>query len=169
MKRRVYDEEGHGHFLTFSCYKRRRLLNLDRPKEIVVEILASELYKRDGKCYGFVIMPDHVHALVWFSQTGELTVFVKQWKQRTSFAVKRFLRTAAVEYVGKLDLLDPVWQRGFYDFNVYSPRVALAKLSYMHWNPVRAGLVESPADWMFGSARFYEQGEAVGVVISTDI
>jgi len=169
MKRRVYDEEGHGHFLTFSCYKRRRLLSLDRSKEIVAEILANELYKRDGKCYGFVVMPDHVHALVWFPTAGELSPFVKQWKQRTSFAIKRFLRSAAAKYIGTFDLLDPIWQRGFYDFNVYSPRVALEKLNYMRWNPVRAGLVETPAAWMFGSARFYEQGEAVGVVISTDI
>ncbi|MEW6114735.1 MAG: transposase [Thermodesulfobacteriota bacterium] len=169
MKRRVYDEEGHGHFITFSCFGRRRLLDHDRPKEIVVETLADQIAKQDARCYGFVVMPDHVHALVWFPVPGRLSLFIKQWKQRSSFLIKRFFVHGLHKYAGTFDNRDPLWQRGFYDFNVYSPRVALEKLNYMHWNPVRAGLVESPAAWMFGSARFYEQGEAVGVVISTDI
>ena len=39
------------------------------------------------------------------------------------------------------------------------------KLTYMHENPVRAGLVAQPCDWAFSSARYYEQGRSVGVPI----
>jgi hypothetical protein len=42
---RVYDKERHAHFLTFSCYKRRRLLDVDRAKKIVLGVLGRE---RDG-------------------------------------------------------------------------------------------------------------------------
>ena len=37
-------------------------------------------------------------------------------------------------------------------FNVYSEAKATEKLNYMHNNPVRAGLVNEPADWLYGSA-----------------
>ena len=37
--------------------------------------------------------------------------------------------------------------------------------TYMHENPVRAGLVADPCDWAFSSARYYAQGRSVGVPI----
>ena len=34
-----------------------------------------------------------------------------------------------------------VWQRRFYDFNIWSQRKRVEKLRYMHRNPVKDGLV----------------------------
>ena len=42
-----------------------------------------------------------------------------------------------------------------YDFNVWSPSKQMEKLSYMHDNPVRRGLVESPELWRWDSYRTY--------------
>jgi hypothetical protein len=35
------------------------------------------------------------------------------------------------------------------------------KIDYLHHNPVRAGLVEEPGDWLYSSARGYADGKAV--------
>jgi hypothetical protein len=53
----------------------------------------------------------------------------------------------------------PVWQKRFYDFNVWSTRKRVEKLRYMHRNPVARGLVEKPEDWKWSSYRFYACGE----------
>ena len=42
-KRAIYDDELHAHFVTFSCYRRRRLLDHDRAKRIVLGVLNSQL------------------------------------------------------------------------------------------------------------------------------
>lgn len=68
VQRRIYDHLNHIHFVTFSCYRRRRLLQQDQAKRIVIGQLGSWLAKREGLCLGFVIMLDHVHALIWFPQ-----------------------------------------------------------------------------------------------------
>ena len=65
MERKVYDGEGHAHFITFSCYKRPRLFDDDHAKGIVIHFLSDELRKTNGSCIGFVTMPDHVHALLY--------------------------------------------------------------------------------------------------------
>jgi hypothetical protein len=52
-----------------------------------------------------------------------------------------------------------------YPFNLYGEEKVREKLTYMHQNPVRAGLVAQPCDWAFSSARYYEQGRSVGVPI----
>jgi putative transposase len=47
------------------------------------------------------------------------------------------------------------WQARFYDFNVWSAKKRVEKLRYMHRNPVKRGLVESPERWRWSSYRFY--------------
>ena len=54
---------------------------------------------------------------------------------------------------------EPVWQRRFYDFNVWSARKHVEKLRYMHRNPVKRGLVERPEQWKWSSFRAYAYGE----------
>jgi REP element-mobilizing transposase RayT len=39
------------------------------------------------------------------------------------------------------------WQPRYYDFNFFSERKHIEKLRYMHRNPVKRGLVESPELW----------------------
>ena len=58
--RKNYDQEGEAHFLTFSCFRRRKLLNDDTHKKIVVGMLNSQLTLLEGECFGFVGMPDRV-------------------------------------------------------------------------------------------------------------
>jgi hypothetical protein len=42
---------------------------------------------------------------------------------------------------------------------VYSSQKKFEKLNYMHFNPVKRGLVEKPEDWTWSSCRFYTKGE----------
>jgi putative transposase len=164
-ERRIYDREGHAHFVTFSCYRRRRLLELDRARRIVLGVLNSQLARQHGRCVGFVVMPDHVHAIVWFPEPDQLSHFMKQWKQRSSVQIKRHLADDRNAYAATFPRSDPVWQPRYYDFNLFTSRKIEEKLEYMHQNPVRAGLVDRACSWPWSSARYYEQGQTVGVPI----
>lgn len=48
-----------------------------------------------------------------------------------------------------------LWQSGFYDFNVYSDATLVEKLSYIHNNPVRSGLVSVPEDYKWSTCNSY--------------
>jgi hypothetical protein len=52
-----------------------------------------------------------------------------------------------------------MWQKRFYDFNVWTEEKQIEKLRYMHRNPVRRGLVDRPEQWEWSSFRFYLFGE----------
>ena len=52
-----------------------------------------------------------------------------------------------------------VWQKRFYDFNVWTARKRAEKLRYMHQNSVQR-LVESPEQWRWSSFRAYFLGQA---------
>jgi putative transposase len=121
---------------------------------------------QNGTCIGFVVMPDHVHALIWFSDTGQLSSFMDKWKELTSKTIKKLYRDKFSNYWKLLDKEDPVWQPKYHSFNVFSEKKIEEKLDYMHLNPVRAGLVERAVDWTWSSARWYLQGKPVGLPIS---
>ena len=48
-----------------------------------------------------------------------------------------------------------LWQRRFYDFNVWSHGKKTEKLQYMHFNPLKRGLVRDPKDCPWSSYGFY--------------
>jgi putative transposase len=164
--RSIFDAGGAAHFVTSLCFKRRRLLDDDRCKGIVIHVLASQLSKQNGLCQGFVVMPDHVHALVWFPEQGQLSYFMKQWKQRSSILIKKLLASKLTRYAETIGLTDPVWQRHYHAFGVISEEKLLEKLRYMHNNPVKKGLAHIPVIWPYSSARHYELGKPVGVAIA---
>ncbi len=169
MPRKIYDTLNQAHFVTFSCYRRRRLLDNDRAKRIVVHFLAAQLKNQNGTCIGFVVMPDHVHALLWFAEARMLSTFMNQWKRRSSIQLKKILQQDMAAYLSKTQLQDPIWQARYYSFNVYSEVKMKEKLTYMHNNPVRAGLTDRSEDWKFGSARWYFLKKSVGVPITAII
>jgi putative transposase len=165
-RRRIADDQLFAHFVTFGVHRRRRLLDHDHPKRIVLGVLGAQLEAFHARCPGFVIMPDHVHAVVWLPATGQLSRFMHGWKRISSFHIREWYRTNAANYFATFGEGDRFWAAKYYSFEIYRQEKLEEKLIYMHQNPVRQGLVERPADWKWSSARWYEQGQSVGVPIS---
>ena len=63
--RSIHDDALHAHFVTFSRYHRRRLLDHDRAKCAALGVPNAKLASREASCGGFVVMPGHIHAIVW--------------------------------------------------------------------------------------------------------
>jgi REP element-mobilizing transposase RayT len=55
-----------------------------------------------------------------------------------------------------------IWQKNFYDFNIYSQKKYHQKLDYMHENPVKVGLGQNPADWPYSSfGNYYLNNDSI--------
>jgi putative transposase len=163
--RRIDDSEPHVHFITFSCHHRRNYLEPDHVKRIVIGHLGSRLSLHKGLCLGYVVMPNHVHVMVWFPEPGQLSDFVGKWKDQSARTIQSFYQSKRPEYWRLVEEPDSIWQGGYYDFNIWSRDKVLEKLTYMHENPVRAGLVMRAVDWPWSSARWYADRRPVGLAI----
>jgi REP element-mobilizing transposase RayT len=62
-----------------------------------------------------------------------------------------------------------VWQQEKNVFSIFSEAVFMQKVNYIHLNPVRAGLVESAADYRWSSARIWQRCEAEDEPLRIDI
>jgi putative transposase len=100
---------------------------------------------------GYVVMPEHVHLLVSEPRTNSLATALQALKLSVARRSER----------------GQFWQARYYDFNVYSDHKRFEKLDYMHWNPVKRGLVERMEDWQWSSYRFYRTGQQGRVFIQS--
>lgn len=164
-KRRIADDELYHHFLTFSVDRRRRLLELDVPKKIMLGVLNYVLEKHDARCQGFVIMPDHVHAVIWLPQTDQLSGLMHEWKRQSSLRIRRWYRDHAPNYEASFGTATRFWQPKYHAFSIETESKLEEKIDYIHLNPVRAGLVARAVDWHWSSARWYYRHQSVGVPI----
>jgi putative transposase len=152
-----YNEPGHAHELTFSCFHGLQLLSKDRTRQWFIS--AMRCARRDLKLdlWAYVIMPEHVHVLLWPREsTYEIRKVRTALKAPVTHRALRFLRSTAPQFLEKLKDVQPsgdvhyrFWQRGGgYDRNVFEAATLLQMIEYIHNNPVRRGLVEKPTDWI---------------------
>jgi putative transposase len=154
-----YYGTGHLHFITVSCYRRQPGLHTAARRNLFLRILEQTRRKYRFVVHGYVLMPEHFHLLITEPETGDPSVVMKVLKQRFSRQVKMLRKpTAAAQIALWNSTSEPVWQRRFYDFNVWSERKRIEKLRYMHRNPVKRGLVEQPEQWRWSSFRAHYYG-----------
>jgi len=77
----------------------------------------------------FLVMPDHVHALVAMPSVATLRNTVATWKSYTA-------KTTGIS-----------WQSDFFEHRPRNSSALREKEEYILQNPVRRGLVKKPADW----------------------
>jgi putative transposase len=59
-------------FVASSVFKTRSLLDLDQPKRTALGVLNHLRETMSARCVGFVVTPDHVHALLWLPGPQEI-------------------------------------------------------------------------------------------------
>lgn len=133
---RRYHFSGQSHFITFSCYHRRKLLLRDDVRRIVTEKLEAARKKFRFFAYGYVWMPEHVHLLISEPEIGTVADAIHHFKLSSSKSVKA--------RVNELHSQEALWQKRYYDRNLRDYREFQVKLRYTHRNPVKRGLCTKP-------------------------
>src|ERR1700685_2100702 len=144
-------QEGDAHFVTFSCFHRLGYLGTAGVRDLFEEALQKVHCRYRFDVIGYVVMPEHVHLLLSEPGKGLLAAALQALKLSV---VRRAMRPT-------------FWQARYYDFNVFTESERIEKLSYMHWNPVKRGLVEKPEDWLWSSCCYYQTGQEGRVTIDS--
>jgi putative transposase len=158
----------HLHFITCSCYRRLPFLGTGRSRDCFLSILEQTRQRHRFVVVGYVVMPEHVHLLITEPEVGNPSTVMQMLKQRTAHALlpRRKRRDPRQRQLFGEQMRRAFWQARFYDFNVWTTKKRVEKLRYMHGNPVKRGLVESPEQWRWSSYRFYLLGERCAVRIN---
>jgi putative transposase len=155
-----FNEPYHAHELTFSCFRKYPLLLQDQARLWALEAFESARKKHNYSILAFVIMPDHVHLIVFpWDEQYRISWFLKSVKQSVSKNAAHWFKKNDPDWHDRLLTKDKkggevfrFWQAGGgYDRNITDKDTLIRMIDYIHGNPVRKGLVSNPLDWKWSS------------------
>ncbi len=160
-KCRRFNDAGHAHFLTFSCFRRQPFLGKDRSRHWMNDAIEIGRKRHQFHLWAYVIMPEHVHLLIWpTTPVYSISSVLKTIKLSVARKAITYVKQNAVSYLPKMEDRQPngkvshrFWQRGGgFDGNITEPETVWTTIDYIHANPVRRDLCERPTEWEWSSA-----------------
>jgi putative transposase len=110
--------------------------------QVIVDSLFWAQNEQHWKLLAFVVMPDHYHVVIALGGRKSLRELMKSINHHNALAINKIRGTHG-----------SFWQEGFHDRSIRPHEDLNDYVTYVHMNPVRAGLVEHPEDWPWSSAR----------------
>jgi REP element-mobilizing transposase RayT len=136
--------------LAWYCDKVEALLNaghgtcwLSKPE--VADHVATALKYFDQQRYelnAWVVMPNHVHVVVWPMPGHTLSSILHSWKSYTSHKANKMLHLPGKTF----------WQAESFDHWIRDDEERARLVAYVESNPVKAGFCKQPEDWLWSSA-----------------
>lgn len=133
-------------FVTTVTLQRLPIFRRDATARLLIDTMAH--YRDQGKflLHEFVVMPDHVHALLTPAETLSLE------------RIMQFIKGGFSYRHGKRD---HIWQPGFTNHRIRDWEDYEQHRNYIRMNPVRARLVSRPEEYPYCSAAGALQMDAV--------
>ncbi len=148
-------------FFTVVTYRRREILT--DPKGIVIlrRVISEVRQEHPFSIDGWVLLPDHMHC-IWTLPEGD-----DDYSQRWGLIKARFSRsTRTLFHCNNLMTNSKerhrecsIWQRRFWEHQIRDEKDLHAHLDYVHYNPVKHGMVVNVANWPYSTFhRYVKQG-----------
>jgi len=119
--------------VTTNTIKRNPLFRNAAYAREAIEVLYRMQELRPFFLFGFVIMPDHCHLLLLVPAPEKISTVMNRWKMGVAHSIG----------------IGPIWQS---HFDARTVDDASEALRYIHNNPMKAGIVETPEQYPWSSA-----------------
>jgi putative transposase len=149
--------KGGTYFFTVVTHKRQRILC----DEFFRQALRTGI-QTTQKCYPFIIdawvlLPDHLHC-IWTLPPDDAD-FGGRWSMIKRFVTKqcneKFKRAAWVSASRQNRFESTLWQRRFWEHQIRDEADYQRHMDYVHYNPVKHGLVKQVSDWPYSTFHRY--------------
>jgi putative transposase len=180
FKYKIYDQ-AKAYYLTFTVVGWIDVFSRKIYKDIIIESLIYCQKNKGLDIFAYVIMTNHIHLLIG-SSNENLSQVICDFKKHTS---KKIIQTIEEENESRKDWMLNLfsfesikhtrnknyqfWTHGNHPIEIYSNKFIRQKVKYIHDNPVRAGIVENPQDYLYSSARNYAEMDCLLEVIKVDL
>jgi putative transposase len=132
-------------FITTSFRNREKLGDIPGVYDALTESLVFYGIKYKVRIAGYVLMPSHIHLLIFIDGTN-LADFMRDFKK---FTAQKAIKELGMEGGN-------IWMPRYDRVTMNSENIFRQKLEYIHNNPVKAGLRKKGSDWNWSSAADYE-------------
>lgn len=132
-------------FFTVVTARRRRILAAPTAIRALRESIAETRRAMPFVIDAWVVLPDHMHA-IWTLSAADAD-YSRRWGRIKAGFTRRCdlpCRTPSKRHAG-------IWQPRFWEHVIRDEHDWMAHMDYLHYNPVKHGLVERVVDWPYSS------------------
>lgn len=141
------------YFFTVVTHQRQRILTEALSREILRVAIKQVQSEYPFIINAWVLLPDHMHCM-WTLPERDAD-FSKRWgliKAGFSKQIKAFSNGAVRRNASRQKHREStLWQRRFWEHRIGDQEDFNRHIDYIHWNPVKHGLVERVIDWPYSS------------------
>jgi putative transposase len=155
-------ESSSRYFITSTIVIWIPVFNNKQNLDALIEAITYSQQQKEFKVFDYVVMPEHFHLIC---SSDKLVIIIQSIKSYTAKRIienyekennKRILEQFIQSKKGhKTKSKYQVWQEGFKPKEILSDDMSEQKSNYIHFNPVKRGLVGSKLDYVLSSARDY--------------
>ncbi|WP_435103511.1 REP-associated tyrosine transposase [Arhodomonas sp. AD133] len=143
---------GGTYFFTATLANRRSDL-LTRHVALLREAFRTTQRELPFRCDAIAVLPEHLHC-IWTLPDGDAD-YPRRWQRLKA----RFSRALTREYdnAGNRRRRGErgIWQRRYWEHTIGDENDYRRHMDYIHFNPVKHGLVAHPAQWPYSSLHRY--------------
>ncbi|MFN2422911.1 MAG: transposase [Cryomorphaceae bacterium] len=166
-------KENKSYFLTLTVEGWVDVFTGQAYRDLLIKALSFCIKEKGLNVYAYVIMSNHIHLIANSNEPFQLKDTIRDFKKFTSKACiqemssgvesrKEWMLNLFTQFGEKSDRHKnfKFWKKGNHAIELFNPRFTWQKVNYIHQNPVRAGLVSKPEDWLYSSASNYMEMES---------
>jgi putative transposase len=149
--------KGGTYFFTLVTHRRQKLFLDDRVRHALREAIEKTRIAFPFQMLAWVLLPDHLHC-IWTLPEGDAD-FTKRWgmiKRHVSQHCAHLINLDQRPSVSKFKRKESnFWQRRYWEHQIRDEIDFKRHLDYIHWNPLKHGLVDKVSDWPYSTFHRY--------------
>jgi putative transposase len=170
---------GRTYFFTVVTHNRKPLFREATAVNYLRDAIHDVQSVRPFDVDAIVVLPDHIHC-IWSLPEGDVD-YSKRWG-----IIKAGFTKKAGRHTGWSTTLNAsrskrhegeIWQRRFWELQIRDDRDYQAHCDYIHYNPVKHGLVKEPVAWRYSSFHRFAQdgfyavnwGSQINITFASDV
>lgn len=143
---------GGTYFFTANTFRRLPVLTEPPVRAALREAIRQTRATHPFDIDAWVLLPDHLHC-IWTLPEGDADFSIR-WAK-----IKRYVSKECGAKFGAQDLSESrnkrreagFWQRRFWEHQIRDDADFARHVDYIHWNPVKHGLVGQASDWPYST------------------
>ena len=151
MRYRRARAKGATYFFTVVTYGRKQILCHGENVVLLRQVFRHVIDRHPFVIDAFVLLPEHLHC-IWTLPQGD-SDFSTRWR----LIKGEFSRKCQNKYKSRTTVSrsikkeQTIWQRRFWEHLMRNETDYAKHVDYIHYNPVKHGIVKAPKDWEYSS------------------
>jgi len=151
------DFPGTYYFFTLVTHYRRRFLTEPLARDCLHTAWKETRQQSPFEVTAVCLLPDHLHC-IWLLPDDDHD-FSLRWSKIKAGFTRRYLNAGGREDSQSQSRIARrergIWQRRFWEHQIHDEQDLQRHVDYIHYNPVKHGLVERVEDWPWSSYHRY--------------